>query len=104
MLQYLKTIVAGIKAGSAQGQLMKGNYDKALSLVDRAIALDVEGETNPVYLSIKGKCYYHLNDRKKAKKYLEVAESQLSQLLENDGESHVINELSKLKGYIEKCR
>ena len=103
MFQYLKSIVAGIKAGSAQGQLIKGNYGKALCLVDKAIALDADGDTNPVYLSIKGKCHYHLNEREKAKEYLEQAESHLSQLLETDEDGYVVNEISKIKGYIEKC-
>lgn len=103
MFQTVKSIFSAAKGGAAQGQLIKGNYKKALTLVEKAITLDPDGESNPIYLSIMGKCYYHLNERDIAKEYLVKAEEELFPLLVGDDDGCIMNELSNIRWYIEKC-
>jgi len=92
MFQYVKSIIAGAKGGAAQGQFMRGNYKKALSLVEKAISLESDGDSNPIYLSIKGKCHYHLNESDIAKECLVKAEEHLIPLLEDDEKGYIMNE------------
>lgn len=103
MLGAIKSIAGGIKGGLAQANFMKGNYQKALTQINSAIALERDSDSNPVYMAMKGKCLYHLGEKDKAKSFLESAEILLVPLLEQENNSYVINELARVKGYIEKC-
>lgn len=103
MFRAIKSIVAGIKGGSAQASYMKGNYQRALTQINSAISLDRDAASNPFYMALKGKCLYHLNEKDKAKTFLVTAEALLVSLLEQDDQGHILSELTKVKGFIEKC-
>lgn len=103
MIQFINSIRAGIKAGKAQAQFMRGNFENALNLINKAISLDADYGFNPMYLSIKGKCHYHLNQKSEAKEYLVTAEERLQKLMSDDDQKHVQDELNRVRNYIQKC-
>lgn len=103
VIQFINSIRAGSKAGSAQSQYMKGNFEIALNLINKAISLDADYGFNPMYLSIKGKCHFHLNQKKEARECLITAKERLEMLLDNDDQAHAQDELNRVRNYIQQC-
>ncbi|MEM7401173.1 MAG: tetratricopeptide repeat protein [Pseudomonadota bacterium] len=103
MLQHLKSIIAGGKTGRAQAALIKGNYKKALKLVNEAMALDPDIFNSPVNYQIKGICHYYLGDKGISKQNLLIAEKRLLPLIDDDETGSIRNELSKVQSYIDNC-
>ena len=103
MFNTIKTIRAAIKAGSAQADFAHGRYEQALFNIDRAIEMDPQTTNNAAYLAIRGKCLFQLGRKTEAKAQLERAEELTLPLLEIDKDGVVVEQLSKIRWYLERC-